>query len=156
MDLELIMALSVLGVMLIAVDFYVPGFVLGSCGILLMLVATVVCAVQHSLTTTLALACAEILAGGGAAYASIKYFPRTKYGQRMILHRTLEDARASRSASADLVGSTGVAHTVLRPAGLAMINGKRLDVTAESGMIAAGSAIQVIAVQGPQILVRKI
>jgi membrane-bound ClpP family serine protease len=154
MDLDIIIGLSVAGLVLIAVDFYLPGFVLGTCGIGLMIGATVICGMHHSLNTTLVLAGTEIVAGFAAAWLSIKYFPQTKYGQKMILHHTLEGAQASRNASAELVGKTGVAQTVLRPSGMAMIDGKRLDVVAESGMIVAGSNIRVVAVDGPRIVVR--
>jgi membrane-bound serine protease (ClpP class) len=156
MDLELILALSVIGLLLIAVDFYLPSFVLGTIGIVLMVVATVLCGMHHSLTVTLALFCAEVVAGFAAAWLSIKYFPQTKYGQKMILHETLEGAQSSRNASAELIGREGSAQTVLRPSGMAVIDGKRLDVVAESGMIAAGSAIKVIAVEGTRVIVRKL
>jgi membrane-bound serine protease (ClpP class) len=156
MDIEIVIGLSVVGLLLIAVDFYLPSFVLGTCGVLLMIVATVFCGIHHSLTATLALACAEIVAGFVAGWLSIKYFPQTKYGQKMILHKTLEGAQSSRNASVELVGREGVAQTVLRPSGMAVIDGKRLDVVAESGMIAAGSAVRVVSVTGTQIVVRSI
>jgi membrane-bound serine protease (ClpP class) len=156
MELELILVLSVVGLVLIAVDFYLPGFVLGSVGVVLMLVATVLCGQHHSLTVTALLFCAEVVAGFGAAWLSIKYFPQTKYGRKMILHETLEGAQASRNASADLVGREGTAQTVLRPTGVAVIDGKRLDVMAESGMIAAGNAIKVVAVEGTRVIVQKV
>lgn len=156
MDLEIILSLSVIGLLLIAVDFYLPSFVLGSIGIVLMIIATVLCGMHHSLMITLALFCVEVIAGFTAAWLSIKYFPQTKYGQRMILHTTLQGAQSSRNASTELVGRDGTAQTVLRPSGMAVIDGKRLDVVAESGMIAAGSAIKVIAVEGTRIVVRKV
>ena len=74
----------------------------------------------------------------------------------MILHKTLEGAQSSRNANAELVGSEGVAQTVLRPSGMAVIDGNRLDVDAESGMIAAGSPIKVVAVEGTRIVVRQV
>lgn len=156
MDLGLIFALSVIGMLLIAVDFYLPGFVLGSVGVVLMIVATVLCGMHHSLTLTLVLFCVQVTAGFVAAWLSIKYFPQTKYGQKMILHETLEGAQSSRNASAELIGREGSAQTVLRPSGMAVIDGKRLDVVAESGMIVAGSAIKVIAVEGTRVIVRKL
>jgi membrane-bound serine protease (ClpP class) len=73
----------------------------------------------------------------------------------MILHQTLEGAQSSRNASTTLVGRAGVAQTVLRPSGMAVIDGNRLDVVAESGMIAAGNAIKVVAVEGTRVIVRK-
>lgn len=156
MDLSLIIALSAIGLLLIAVDFYLPGFVLGTCGITLMLLATVGCGMNHSLNTTLALLCGEIVAGVGVAWLSIKYFPQTKLGNQMILHKTLEGAQSSRNASADLVGREGVAQTVLRPSGVAVIDSHRLDVTAESGLIAPGTPIKVVAVEGTRIVVRPV
>jgi membrane-bound serine protease (ClpP class) len=156
MDLEIILTLSAVGLLLIAIDFYLPGFVLGTCGIVLMIVATVICAMHHSLTVTLALACAEIVAGFVAGWLSITYFPKTKYGQKMMLDKTLKDAQASQNASSDLVGCEGIAQTVLRPSGTALINGKRLDVLAESAMIATGSAVRVVSVKGTRIIVRQI
>jgi membrane-bound serine protease (ClpP class) len=156
MDIEIIIGLSVVGLMLIAIDFYLPSFVLGTCGVLLMIVATVICGMHHSLTTTLVLVCAEIVAGFVAAWLSITYFPKTKYGQKLILNKTLEGAQSSQNASRDLVGCEGVAQTMLRPSGTALINGKRLDVLAESAMIAPGSTIRVVSVEGTNIVVRKI
>ena len=156
MDLSIIFALAAIGAILIAVDFFLPGFVLASIGVLLMVGATVICGLHHSLTTTLALICAEILIAGLAGWVSLKYFPRTKVGQRMILHETLQAAHASPGANTDLVGREGVAQTVLRPAGIGQIDGKRLDVVAESDMIERGSPIKVVAVEGSRIVVRKL
>ena len=156
MDLSIIIALSVMGLLLIAVDFYIPGFILGSCGVVLMIVATVICAMHHSLGITMALAGAEVIAGGVAGWLAIQYFPQTALGQRMMLHKTLDDARATTRASTDLVNRVGAALTVLRPAGTAIIDGKRLDVVAESGMIERDSQIKVVAVDGSRIVVRKI
>ncbi len=156
MDLSIILALAAIGAILIAVDFFLPGFVLATIGVLFMVVATVICGLNHSLTTTLALICGEILIAGLAGWLSIKYFPRSKVGQRMILHETLQAAHTSPGANTQLVGREGVAQTVLRPAGIGQIDGKRLDVEAESDMIERGSPIKVVAVEGNRILVRKL
>ena len=155
MDLSIILALAAIGAILIAVDFFLPGFVLAAIGVVCMVVATVICGVNHSLTITLTLICGEILIAGLAGWLSLKYFPRTKVGQHMILHETLQAAHASPDASAELVGREGVAQTVLRPAGIAQVDGKRLDAVAESDMIERGSPIEVVAVEGNRIVVRK-
>ncbi|HYL17286.1 MAG TPA: NfeD family protein [Burkholderiales bacterium] len=156
MDLSIIVALAAIGAILIAVDFFLPGFVLAAIGVVFMVVATVICGVNHSLTITLALICGEILIAGLAGWLSLKYFPRTKVGQHMILQETLQAAHASPGASAELVGREGVAQTVLRPAGIAQVDGRRLDVVAESDMIERGSPIKVVGVEGSHIIVRKI
>ena len=153
-----IIILTVTGLLLIAVDFYLPGFVLGSIGVVLMLVATAICYnLTGSLDKTIIVFCGEVALGIGAGYASIKYFPKTAAGKKMILAETQTGVRAESSKQHDdWIGREGVAQTVLRPAGVAIIDGKRLDVEAESGMIAGGSPIKVVAVHENRLVVRKL
>lgn len=152
-----IVILTVAGLVLIAVDFYLPGFVLGSIGAVLMLVATAICySGTGSLDKTIIVFCAEVALGIGAGYASIKYFPRTAAGKKMFLAETQTGGRAQAPPVGDWIGREGVAQTVLRPAGMAMIDGKRLDVMAESGMIESGSPIKVVAVHENRLVVKKL
>jgi len=153
-----IVILTITGMLLIAVDFYLPGFVIGSVGVVLMLVATAVCySATESFTRTILLFCTEVALGIGAGYASIKYFPKTATGRKMILSKTQAGERAqSQQPNTDWVGRKGVAQTILRPAGMALIDGERHDVVAESGMIESGSPIKIIAVRENQLVVTKL
>ena len=96
----------------------------------------------------------EVALGCVAGYVSIKILPQTATGKKMFLHHTQEGQRAQTPLADDLIGQRGITQTLLRPSGMAMIDGKRLDVMAESGMIAAGSIIRVVSVNGTQIVVR--
>jgi membrane-bound serine protease (ClpP class) len=152
-----ILLLTVTGLTLIAVDFYLPGFVLGSIGVVLLLVATGVCySDTGSFDKTILLFCVEVALGIGAGYASIKCFPKTAAGKKMILTETQTGGRAHSLQAGDWVGREGVAQTVLRPAGAALIDGKRLDVVAESGMIESGSPIKIVAVHENRLVVKKL
>lgn len=53
-----------------------------------------------------------------------------------------------------LLGARGVALTDLRPAGAVEIDGARIDVVAEAGYLAAGSAIEVVVDEGYRRVVR--
>src|SRR5579859_500061 len=89
MNTMMIVLLSVTGIVLIAVDFYLPSFVLGVVGVVLMLVATAVFySDTNSIDKTIMVFCAEVGLGIGAGYASIKYFPKTATGKKMILAET--------------------------------------------------------------------
>ncbi len=156
MPLGWIVSLILIALVLIAVDFYLPGFVLGSIGIVLMLAALAVCYQNFGLSWTCALFLAEALLGIGAAYASMQLAPRTALGRKMILSHQQTASRAVAEPPADLVGRQGIAQSLLRPSGVAVIDGKRLDVVAESGMIERGSAVKVVAVEGTRIIVRKL
>ncbi|MDQ3350257.1 MAG: hypothetical protein M3545_20110 [Acidobacteriota bacterium] len=52
------------------------------------------------------------------------------------------------------LGLTGTALSPLRPAGVADINGARVDVVSDGSFIEAGSAIEVTRVDGNRIVVR--
>ncbi|MDR2635105.1 MAG: hypothetical protein LBC13_03875 [Clostridiales bacterium] len=55
-----------------------------------------------------------------------------------------------------LMGKSGVTATVLRPAGIAVIDGKRYDVVTEGDFIDAERDITVGAVEGGRIVVRRV
>ncbi len=152
----IIVGLIAVGLVLIAVDFYLPGFVLGSIGILMMLGALPLCYRQYGLTGTAGLFLFEVIIGGATAYVSVKYVPHTAAGRKMILSHNQTAMRASSQPASELVGQSGVAQTLLRPSGMAMFDGKRLDVVAESGIIERGSPVKVVAVEGTRVVVRKV
>lgn len=155
-DWVLIAILLTIAVMLIALDFFLPGFVLGSIGIVLMVVALVVCYRDFGLTAAGGLLVAEVVLGLAAGLITIKYGPRTRTGRKMILAHEQTGQHAGAAPTASLVGREGVAQTVLRPSGMAVIDGRRMDVVAESGMIERGSVVRVVQVDGPRVVVKKI
>jgi len=152
-----IIIFTAVGLTLIAVDFYLPSFVLAGIGVVLLLAATLIgYGTTGSANVTVLLFCSEAALGFGAAYASIKYFPRTRTGRKMILTEKQTGVSAQSSRSTDWIGREGVAHTVLRPAGAALIDGQRVDVFSESGVIDSGSRIKIIAVNENRFVVRKL
>lgn len=53
------------------------------------------------------------------------------------------------------LGKTGVAKTILRPAGVVEIDGKDVDVVTSGGFVAKGAKIEVIAQEGMRVVVRE-
>jgi len=62
------------------------------------------------------------------------------------------DYVASRDFSA-LLGQTGIATSYLRPAGVARVDGERVDVLTEGDFVPAGAAVRVSRVQGSRVFV---
>jgi membrane-bound serine protease (ClpP class) len=155
-DLWVMIGLTLIGLLLVAVDFFLPGFVLGSIGILLMLLAVALAYRDYGLNAAAGLFVVEVVLGCCLGYYTIKKGPQTAAGKRMILAHEQTGQSTVNEPPASLVGQQGVAQTFLRPSGMALLDGKRLDVVAESGMIESGSAIKVVAVEGNRIVVRKI
>ena len=76
----------------------------------------------------------------------------------VTLRKTLSRKEGVSSQSSELesyVGTQGNAVTNLRPAGIAVINGKRVDVVTRGEHLEKDSAIIVTAVTGNQIIVRE-
>lgn len=97
--------------------------------------------------------------GGLGAWGLSKILPKTPVYRDLILKQELTrtEGYVSHTAAyyADLPGKVGVAETLLRPAGIATINGARCDVVSSGDLIPKGTAVRVIAVEGSRIVVEK-
>ncbi len=85
-----------------------------------------------------------------------RYYPQNAWMGRLAL---VEAQGADYVASKDyssLQGMTGVAASYLRPAGVAQIDGKRVDVLTEGEFIAAGTPVRVTRVEGARVFVEPV
>jgi membrane-bound serine protease (ClpP class) len=55
-----------------------------------------------------------------------------------------------------LTGKEGLTHTVLRPAGVATIDGQRIDVVAQGNFIEPNVRVRVIDISGNRVLVKEV
>ena len=83
-----------------------------------------------------------------------RLFPRTFLGRRLILRREPLAGRPSPQEAAELSGREGVSLTVLRPAGIAEIDGRRFRRGDRRGVHGAGPPVRVIRVEGNRVVVR--
>ena len=85
------------------------------------------------------------------------HFSKTWIGKLFTLGQrsTTKAGYVSNDVLKDLAGKEGVAHTTLRPAGIAKIDGNLVDVVTEGDFIDAGSPIVVLRVVGGRNIVRK-
>jgi len=72
---------------------------------------------------------------------------------------TVQDTKTFTSVDQGIAffeGKSGIAETPLRPAGVARIDGKRVDVVAASGFIERNTPVQVVETRGNRVVVREI
>lgn len=152
MNESAIIALVVVGFLMIAAEVFVPGLILGTLGGICLITAVVMCyaAFGPLIGTGAFVGLGALTLAGFFAWMNI--FPRTFIGKKITLGKTLEP-ETSMSLPA-LEGADGVALTPLRPAGTALINGRRIDVVAESIFINAGDPVTVIFQEGLRVVVR--
>ena len=78
---------------------------------------------------------------------------RGKLPKSLILDQAEEDYRSSEDLSA-LLGTTGRTVTVLRPAGMAELGGRKVDVVTQGEFLDKDSLVEVVEAAGGRIVVR--
>lgn len=95
-----------------------------------------------------------------ALMLAVKLWPHTPIFRLLVLNesqaRGVSDGAAPAGPHAGLLGREGVAATDLRPSGVCVIDGRRIDALADGPMIDAGRPVKVVHVEGMAVKVRAI
>ncbi|HEU5051156.1 MAG TPA: NfeD family protein [Gemmatimonadales bacterium] len=155
--------LLLLGAILIAAEvFILPGFgVPGILGVGLF-GASVLLAMLGPAPTASDLTRALLAIGvAGIAtlsviYAWVRHLPHSGRFRGLLHSGDVGSAQGyiSGSLRSELVGASGVALTDLRPSGVAVIGGERLDVVSDGDFIARGTEVVVVRSEGYRHIVR--
>jgi membrane-bound serine protease (ClpP class) len=146
-----VIALIVTGLLLLFLEFLLPGFVAGTVGIVCLIAAVVVGYREYGAPTGHYILFGVLVALGAGMVLWLRFFPGSRMAQPFVSTSQVGDIRTERP---ELVGQIGVAHTTLRPSGTAIIGGKRVDVVTDGVLIERGTPIKVIAVEGLRVVVR--
>ena len=96
------------------------------------------------------------------AFTIARFLPKLPYANRLMLSAPSEAPGANdpllpgASAAAELLGAIGTSNTALRPAGVVRFGDAFVDVVSDGGYVAAGTRVQVIAVEGTRIVVKEV
>lgn len=154
------------GILLLAVEiFVIPGFgfagVLGIVAILAGLILSLLGAGDTSAIILMATGRVvfSLLLALMASLVILRFLPRLPFGRRLVLEAGLGAGHQYGSApDSDLrwLGKKGRASSALRPAGIAELEGERVDVVSEGELIDAGQSVEVTRVDGNRIVVRRV
>jgi membrane-bound serine protease (ClpP class) len=154
------------GVILLVLEvFVIPGFgIAGALGIVAILASLVLSLVGAGDTSvfvlkTTARVVVALLVALIASLVILRFLPRLPFGRRLTLETGLSAADGYASAPEGdrrWLGKRGRASSPLRPAGIAEIEGERVDVVSDGELIDAGESIQVTRVNGNRIVVRQV
>lgn len=149
--MELVIALLVVGAILLVAETFLPGMIAGILGVLCL-----VAGVAQGYTVFGPRIGSFILFGVVVALLVgtmfwLKYFPETRFARLLISKTSGGTVGAEKPA---LLHKTGTALSNLRPSGMALIDGQRVDVVTEGPMIERGTLVQVVALEGLRVVVR--
>lgn len=158
-----------IGIVLIGFEiFVIPGFgVAGVSGIVITIMSLVLIMINNDafdfefvrmndILIALAAAIGGMLGGGVLLFVLGANLDKTPFYKRVALTDTQDSKKGfvSNPILESLVGKTGIAHTVLRPAGKVLIEGKTYDASTRGDYIEKGQPIEVISDEGSSLKVK--
>jgi membrane-bound serine protease (ClpP class) len=154
------------GLVLLAIELFVtPGFgIIGVLGIAAMISGLGLSLVGAGATWTVIVTAIGRVAGSlllaiAASLVVLRFLPRLPVGRRLILHTELgarEGFASAPESDRAWLGKRGTTASPLRPAGIADIEGERVDVVSDGEFIDRGEPIAVVRVDGNRIVVRRL
>ncbi|MBV8600676.1 MAG: ATP-dependent Clp protease proteolytic subunit [Candidatus Eremiobacteraeota bacterium] len=152
----IVIVLAIAGIVLILLELHViPGHGISGIAGALALIAAVFFAfggIPFVFVTAQSLAVAIVLSAL-VFWGASKIFPESAWMKRLVLVAEQGPDYVASSDYHTLIGKTGIATSYLRPAGVASIEGRRVDVLTEGDFVPAGTAVTVTRVEGARIFV---
>jgi len=143
-----------LGLALVIAEVLFPSFGVLTVLATLAIIGSLVAAFEESqelgfnfLIVTMILVPAMVMLG-------FKIFPKSPFGKLMVAPGlSFAGEAATDERDLGLVGSEGVITAACRPAGMARINGRRVDVVTRGEWLEAGREVRVVEVSGNRVVV---
>lgn len=147
----IIITLFVVGAVLILLETVLPGMIAGIIGLLCIVAGVVQSFVLFGPQTGSWVVAGVVVAFIVGTALWIRFFPDSAAGRMFTSQQTVGEIHTERP---ELLHKIGSALTPLRPSGTAIIDGHRVDVVTEGGMIDRNTPIKVVAVEGMRVVVR--
>jgi membrane-bound ClpP family serine protease len=151
---------AILGITLLVVEIFMPGFgIPGISGIVLLAASVVFTWMQYGEVAGLGVAVIVLAVCGLAITLSLRSAAKGRLSRSPLMLKGGQSREEGFVAMDDLsgfVGQTGYTTTVLRPAGNGDFDGMRLNIVSNGEFIPKGAKVIITRVEGARILVEKV
>ncbi len=149
--------LFIAGVILILLEIFLPGGIIGLLG-LGAIIASLFLAAGSFTVMAVSLLIASAVSITAFILLTRVLGKRMKFFKKLILNDSTntESGYVSNQTRTDLMGKVGITFTPLRPSGTVIIDDERLDVVSEGSFTEKDKKVKVIKVEGSRIVVREI
>jgi membrane-bound serine protease (ClpP class) len=148
----LVVTLLLVGALLLIAESVLPGLIAGIIGCCCLVAGIIEGYVKFGGRTGNGILICVLVGLAAEFWLWVKYFPESRLARMFISQAVSGDIGTEKP---ELLEQTGTAMTVLRPAGTALIEGKRVDVVTEGQLIERGTPVRVVAVEGLRVVVRE-
>lgn len=151
-----IVVLFLAGILLLAIEVFVPGMIVGIIGGLAILAGVVTAFSLYGSDGGLIALLSGGLLLGVTLYVEFVVLPKSKLAKKISMQSTVEGT--SQPAVADLsavLDQQGETVTPLSPSGYIAVNGRRYEAFSQSGFLAKGIAVRVTGLDNFRLIVTK-
>jgi membrane-bound ClpP family serine protease len=146
--------LLALGLVLIVLELLFPTLGMLGVAAAAAIIAAIAVAFSNDRQSGVVLLIVTAVLVPAALMLGLRLLPRSPMGKWFVSRGyTFEDGAAVDTRDRSLVGKEGVAENLLRPAGTAHIDGRRVDVVTRGEPIEAGARVRVLDVEGNHVVV---
>lgn len=149
--------LLILGIILIVLEIFVPGGILGMLGAGAIVASLLMSGYNFThMTVSILIALISAIIVFVILYRTVGL--EKGFFQKIILRdrTTSEKGYVAKESRTDLIGKVGKSLTPLRPAGTVLIDGERLDVVTVGNFIEKNKQVEVVDVEGVRIVVQEV
>ncbi|WP_409297608.1 NfeD family protein [Peribacillus sp. SCS-26] len=144
------------GIILLLLELVLPGGIAGVLGASAV-AGSLYLTTGNFVYTSLSLAAALIITIVASIIMVKVYGKNMKFFRKIILSDSTatEKGYISNKSRTELLGKKGITLTPLRPSGIALVEGERIDVVSEGSFIQKDSSVMIIKAEGSRIVVRE-
>jgi membrane-bound ClpP family serine protease len=148
--------LLIIGLLLIFIEFYVPGAVMGIAGGVFLLASLILFAVQTDSPWLITLyLCAMVICVGYLIKYALWRIRHAKPDRSIYCNHSQEGYQAS-SYDMSAIGKKGTVISDLKPGGYILIEGKQHQAISQEGYLTKGTEVMVVSGQEESLIVRAV
>ncbi len=147
----LIIVLYAVGLIVMVVEVFIPGVIIGVCGVGCVVVSVIW---AYRLESHILGHVLIIIALG--AFPALLFLWYRVVSTKFSISASEAGFKSAKGDLDELLSAEGTTVTTLRPSGIANIGGKRVDVVTTGEMLPKNTRIKVIEVKGNRVVVRPI
>lgn len=151
--MSVVVLLFLIGVLLLGVEVFVPGGVLGVLGGIAMVSGCVIAFTVFGIN-------GGLIASGIAAailcltfYVEFVLLPKTSLGRSLTVRVPSLPPADESAKHAALIGQMASAETILAPTGYVLVGGVRYEAVSQTGLIQRGTTVSIVAYDGFRLIV---
>lgn len=145
-----------LGLLLIFIEFYIPGAVLGIAGGILIFVSILLFAFQSQSPLYIALYVIAVIISVGLIIKLALLRIRTARPDRSIYSNHDQEGYVASKFDQSAIGKKGVVLSDLKPGGYILVDGKQHQAISQSGYLIKGTEVLVLRGQEESLIVKSI